>query len=137
MRRFRFRLRSLMILVAIVAVAIGAELTRRRSVFCRRKSAAYARQEATGLATTWWREAEGARMRRDAHDVRELGKRAGDEAERTLCDRTVEAFQQGAAIQDDRARSARQQAIDYGRLEEKYRRAASCPWQAVDPHPPE
>jgi hypothetical protein len=136
--RWRITLRSLMILVAIVAVISGVEMTWKRWALYRTNAAAYANQEAVALEVARRQEDACARMWRDAEDVRGLSKRDRDNQEaQALLVRTAESFMQGASIQAERARLSRQRAVYYGRLKDKYKRAAARPWQAVEPDPPE
>jgi hypothetical protein len=67
--RIRFRLRSLVIVVAVVAVAIGGETLRRRSVAYRMMAADYARFEAGRLKMARMSEAGAARRQRYVEEL--------------------------------------------------------------------
>jgi len=114
--RFRFRLRILMMLVA---VALWAEMTRRRWVLLG-TAAGYAKWEQADLrgAEAW--EDAAARDQREAEALNDFRAELRDSA----IQRSLNAT--------DTAMWFRHRAIEDARLKRIYERAASQPWRAVE-----
>lgn len=136
--RLKFTVRMLMVMVAIVAVAFGAEKSRRRWVLYRMKTAAYARMEAGLLQAANREEAEADALRRRAEKKREEAERdkAYPQLQRNWLDIAREETMY-ARMKSEEAESDRRRATFYGRLKEKYKRAANRPWESVEPDPEE
>jgi hypothetical protein len=129
--RIRFKLRFLMIVVAIVAVAIWAELTRRQWVSDRHMAAFYGKREEINLRNVEIAETEVARLRRAAEDLREADK--GLSGVSTSSKRRADEMINEAVEFSRMAESLRRQAVRDGKLKDRYRRAASSLWQSVEP----
>ena len=111
MRLPRFRLRTLLVAVAVAAAAMEAVLMLQRAAAYRRLAERYAERE---------------RMHRDSAAL--ATAEAEDLAERGSAD--------GASLWRDRADDNAAKAARSAELSRKYRRAAARPWLPVAPDPP-
>jgi hypothetical protein len=128
--RVRFTVRRLMIAVAIVALILGAELTRRRSVQFRLLARSYAAAaEFDGLILG------GGTTTFGLHDG-QIRENRGGSSIRILADEGTIEFTIDAALAYDADR-LRRRAEYHGLLRRKYDRAARHPWLPVEPVPPE
>ena len=113
--RMRFRVRTAMVAVAIVALAIGGEMLRRRSADFREEAKRFANLELLASEVAESHEAKAARSQGQADQPDDEALRESREAE------------------DWRRTAARVR-----RLRDIYRRATSRPWEAVvEPGPHE
>jgi hypothetical protein len=125
-----------MIAVAIVAVAIGAEMTRRRSVSYREKANRYTSYEAT------WRD-DGERLDRSAAErkkhLRELEAYAmsGGGEFRESWKPLIDSATRSATLASGQAENSYRRSAYWGALRAKYERAARRPWLPVEPDPPQ
>ena len=110
MRPPRFRLRALLVAVAVAAAAMGAVLMLQRAAAYRRLAESYAERE---------------RMHRDSAAI--ATAEAEDLAERGSAD--------GASLWRDRAGDNAAKAARNAELSRKYRHAATRPWIAAPPAP--
>jgi hypothetical protein len=127
-----------MVAVAIVAVAIGAERTRRRWVTYRKKAAEFARLEQGMIQLASARDAEVVRRDREVEEVKKKAEAAKDfpNYQRNF-ERIVEAMARTTALMVDEAGYLQERADFYARLKQKYQRAARYPWLLVEPDPSE
>jgi hypothetical protein len=107
----RFRLRTLLVAVAVAAVAMGAMLMLQRAAAYRRLAERHAERE---------------RMHRDSAAL--ATAEAEDLAERGSAD--------GAALWRERVDDNAAKAARSAELSRKYLHAAAHPWLAVEPDPP-
>jgi hypothetical protein len=136
--RVRFTVRNLVIVVAVVAIAIGAEMTRRRWVSYRKQAAEFAKLEQGMLWTAGRREAEVARREREVEELKEKAKRVEGYPDYSRnSERIADAMTQRTTMITDEAAHLRQRAAVYSKLKEKYSHAARYPWLPVEPDPPE
>jgi hypothetical protein len=127
-----------MVAVAVVAVAIGAETTRRRWVAYRRKAAEFARLELGMIQLASRRDAEVARRDREVEEVKKKAEAAKDFPNyQRNSGRIVEAMTRNTARMVDEAGYLRKRADLYARLKQKYHQAAGYPWLPVEPDPSE
>jgi hypothetical protein len=121
--------------VAVVAIALGAEMTRRRSVSYRDKANRYAVIEANWRdgGQTWDRSA----AEREKH-LRELEAYAEGYGGRFRLSwkPLIDPATQSATIASGKAEDCYRRAAYWGALREKYERAARRPWLPVEPDPP-
>ena len=110
--RVRFTGRGLMVAVAVVGLAAGAEVMRRRGADFRRRASSYSELAA------------------DLHEV------AASEAQSALSGVYVSRTADGAIIPATRDLLTGR-AGHYAALARKYERAARYPWLHVEPDPPE
>jgi hypothetical protein len=136
--RARFTVRLLMIVVAIVAIALGGEMMRRRWVAYRDMAASCARFEAHLLAVAEEEQSLAAFHKRQAKELKDRAKAdKEDTGRRQTLERTAERETWFATETSAAAAYWRKRAAYYGRLENKHRRAAARPWQSVKSDPPE
>jgi len=133
--RPRFKTRVIMIVVAVVAVAIGAEMTRRRWEDYRERATWYRILEVSW--STWV-----ARWKQRAAEYRGYVERTKKEAEHASTERgdgpedDVVSATQAYLFASERAEDCQRQVDYFGRLKTKYERAAWRPWLLVEPDPP-
>jgi hypothetical protein len=132
--RLRFTLRSMMIAVAIVAVACWGEMIRRRWVAYRQKAAYYAGQQ--GLDKLY-----AAAFYESIAETEQNREFAQEQTKSSIYNREVWAGlvrQETQMIIDgsETAEYFQQRAAYFGDLRKKYDRAATHPWLSVEPDPP-
>jgi hypothetical protein len=128
----------MMLAVAVVAVAIGAETTRRRRESYRKKAVHFAKleQDMRQLATS--RNAQVARRKREASEVRTEGDSVKESPDyQRNSRRLAEAMMQRTALLEAEADHLQQRADLYARLLQKYEHAACFPWLPVEADPDE
>lgn len=134
-RQLRFKLRWMMIVVAILAFAIGAVMTRRRGDDYRERASRCANLESAWRvwverwdrrATEWKLHVESAK-----EDTEGFGTELPDGWEQ-IGDM---AYQNGV-LASERAEYCRRVTAYFGSLKRKYERAALRPWLPVEPDPP-
>lgn len=136
--RLRFTVRILMIVVAVVTAAVWADVMRRRSVAYRSLATAYAEEEASALCSARSADELVASWRRDAEDWRGRGEQEKVFPDiRQYWERAAGQLVERATIMARNAGYWRRRAAIHARLKEKYGRAASRPWEAVEPDPQE
>lgn len=123
--RLRYTLRTLLVLVVLVAVAFGVDGLRRRRAGFLQKSAQYARLEKSSLSMIAVSEERIADLKLRIEDY---GARGREDVVREANGMLSEA---AWALETDR-----QEAAYYGGLRRKYERAASRPWVTLEPDPP-
>lgn len=142
MRRLRFRLnlRTGMVIIALVAVALEVEVARRRWVFHRAKAAEFRLLEQGLLWLAGREEAKAQEARRKAEDLEEQARAAGQRAlGKDALDVAEVEYQKNSleianGVRKDAVRHAmeaednRLSATDYGRLGRLHENAASRPW---------
>lgn len=148
MRLPRFRVRTLLVLVAVAGVLYGGEVLRRRRVRFLQKEALYARfsraflsDAATVRDDISEARAELARMRaRDrwaASEIQRLEKQYGiSHQPKTEQGTGYEVHEQALAGMAKIVQKSVQHADYYRGLEHKYARAARYPWLMIEPDPP-
>lgn len=120
MRRPRCRLRTLLILVGLLAVITGIEVNRRRWAYYRAQAAEYANHEEGSRGT-------GADCQASVDGLRARSRRAlaaGDT-------RRAEAFATNAASMAGEVERQARHAEYHGRMRRKYERAARSLWLPV------
>ena len=129
----RITTRRLMALVALVALAFGAELTRRRGEAYAEKAALHAKQERHCRDLVDFQDDYVARLKRLAD---------WEEAERAKADYqrnpewTPESLRKTATMYVEEAKYTREHVDFYEKLKAKYQHAAQYPWLPVQPDPP-
>jgi Tfp pilus assembly protein PilE len=128
-RRWTFRLRTLMIAVAVASLITVAYQGWRRHVSYARLAAFHARLRDMNLhlAAAWKADAEP--WRETAASLRTRRARPGWEAEASRADENYRRWH-------DNEVTYSLQAEQHGRLSRLYVRAASRPWARVPPEPP-
>lgn len=125
----RFTVRRMMVVVALVAVAIGATLEVKRlgrlSREYRRRAVTSAREE-----RMWRREAKG-------EVASELEARCLSDALRAKDQDLADLWAEQASASACEIREVGEILNHHARLRRKYERAASRPWEPVAPDPPE
>jgi hypothetical protein len=136
--RLQITVRLLMIVVAFVAVAIGSEVTRRRWASYRKEAAGFANLERGMLQMAGARDAEVARLKREAGELKDKAKHARDYPDiQRLSEQLAEVMMQRTFLINENATYFRQRAAVYAKLKKKYWHAAHYPWLPVEPDPPE
>jgi hypothetical protein len=129
----RITTRRLMALVALVALAFGAELTRRRGEAYAEKAALHAKKERQCRDLVDFQDDYVARLKRLAD---------WEEAERAKADYqrnpewTPESLRKTATMYVEEAKYTREHVDFYEKLKAKYQHAARYPWLPVQPDPP-
>lgn len=147
MRRigFRLRLRTMMLLVAIVAMAIGGESMRRRWSYHRDQAIKYARAEQLMLGVAKRRDAEALRIRKEAVVMEASVKTVSKEFAASEHWNQLKAIkhsltkmrrERAAWVASDAA-SYRESAARWKRLRIQHEYAASHPWLhlKIEPYP--
>jgi hypothetical protein len=161
MRPPRFRLRALMIAVAVTGLALGGERMRRRRAECLRRAESCAGHERLLLGMAAWCEEIAAknegRIRRSSEDAGDLplfwrhispSRMSAPGADRLESDRRAfwedhchdfvdSTFAPEWAVASDSADRSRRLAARYAAERLRYERAARYPWLPVEPDPPE
>lgn len=131
----RITTRRLMVLVAVAALALGAEMTRRRGEAFAEKAAEHAKAERAHRALADSQDYAAARSRRESEQ--EAAERAkvspNDERHPEGADG---ALMQRAAMLAEEAKYTREHAAFHEKLINKYQHAARYPWLPVEPDPP-
>ncbi len=137
MRLPRMTTRRWMIFVAMVAIGIGGEMTRRRWVYYRMKAVEYAREERLLLDVAEEQDADVAGFEREAEELMErAGLHEGYSGEDGRREEMARVAKQNALKLSRFAGHTRQVAAFYGRLKRKYECAVVLPLLSVDPDPP-
>jgi hypothetical protein len=159
MRLPRFRLRTMMIGVAVVALIAGGEMMRRRRAECLRRAEACAAQERLLLDMATWCEEIAAKNEGRGRESRELagetwaprgrnapGRMSVPGVSQLESDRRAfwedhwdfavdSAFAPEWAVTPDSAARARGLADRYASERRRYERVAARPWLPVGPDP--
>jgi hypothetical protein len=135
MRLPRMTTRRWMAAVAIVAVAIGGEMMRRRSVSYRGQANRYALAEAK--VRTWGKNSD----QRTAEHKKHLRKvqsfaESGGGAFRASWKSFIDSATRSVTLASEEAERFHRLAAHYAALRMKYERAARYPWLPVEPDPP-
>lgn len=142
MRRLKFRLslRTLMLIVALVAVAIEAEIVRQRWVFHRAKAAEYKNLEQLSICFQVRQKMNAEEERRKAQEKEKAAEDAGQRAVRkgAKADEWLDIqklyldmaaqHREMAAMYEQEAERDRHSSAKYGRLRQLHERAAASPW---------
>jgi hypothetical protein len=129
--------RRWMIAVAVVAVIIGAETTRRRWVAYHQQAAAYAKLEEVAQRLAGGKEEEVARLNQLVEKLRQEAESVrNDPVALKNREGMIETWKSRVMFQSLDAEHSRREATYYGNLKDKYRRAASYPWLPVEADPP-
>jgi hypothetical protein len=136
MPRVQLSVRRMMVAVAIMAVAIGAEITRRRWTSYSEKAAEYAKREAHVLQMASKTEGEVAASKRKVDELMANAERTKSHLvlQRSWAD-LAELESRNANLKAEEAMYYRQQAAYYGHLKDTFQRAAARPWEFVEPDP--
>ena len=129
MLRFRMRIRTLLVLVALVAVTIGTIQTGQRWRTYRRLEQDYAERQHESTLTIASCEAEARLYRERASSFGMTGSSFGTTESPTM-------FLRLADMRTEQAAYSRLDEAWYAELHEKYRRAARRPWWSVPPDAP-
>ena len=132
----RITTRRLMILVAVVALAAGAEMTRRRGEVYGQRAAEYAKQEQTcqEIADRFYDAV--------ARDMPEVQKEGAERAKKPNYQRNLKLLAplvvvaQNKAMIVEEAKYHWEVAAYYEKLKKKYQHAARYPWLTVEADPP-
>jgi hypothetical protein len=135
MRWPRMTTRRLMILIAIVAIAFGATMMRRRSVSYRARANRYALEEAKTQAWAVKSDRSAAESKKHLREIQAFAE-SGDGAFRARWKSLIDSASRSATIASDQAENCHRWAAYWGALNAKYERAARRPWLAAEPDPP-
>ena len=133
--RVRFTVQRLMAAVAVVAIAFGAEMTRRRSVSYRDKANRCASIEAG------WRDGgesydrSAAKHKKDLRELEAYAEGYGGHF-RESWKPLIDPATQSVTLASGKAEICHRWAAYWGALRVKYERAARRPWLPVEPDPP-
>ena len=155
MRPPRFRIRTLMIAVAVVGLSTGAIMLYQKSLRCQRLATLYRRIEALCKADAerahtallqdeaQLREAEAMRDSGDPQPARAsklsaliAAIRRADAARKARAEALVESCRASLDATRQRENHAQQNSAVFGSIARKYERAARYPWLPVPPDPP-
>ena len=133
--RMRFTVRWLMVGVAIVAIACGAVMLRRRSISYRATANRYALIEARWRkgGKSWDKTA--AEQRKHLREVEAYADGGGGRF-RESWKPLIDSATQGFTLASGKAADCYQWAAYWGSLRAKYDQAARRPWLPVEPDPP-
>jgi hypothetical protein len=137
--RLQFTVRRIMIVVAIVAVALGANDLRRRKV---RYDALRSTHEWRGRSSMSLAELHASTAAANEREVERLraAVRSGHDTPRPEAEAAAQItsnIEGAAAIERAAERQFRARARFHELLRKKYERAARYPWLVVEPDPPE
>jgi hypothetical protein len=135
MRWPRMTTRRWLILIAIVAIACGAEMMRRRSVSCRAKANRYALEEAKTRARGERSDRSAAECKKHLREIQAFAESGGG-AFRVSWKSLIDSATRSATIASDQAEHCHRWAAYWGALKAKYERAARRPWLPMEPDPP-
>ena len=130
MPRFRMRIRSLLVLVALVAVTIGTIQTGQRWQTYHRLEQDYAERQHESTLTIASCEAEARLYRERASSFGMTGGHSFETTESPMF------YLRLADMRTEQAAYSRLHEAWYAELREKYRRAARSPWWSVPPDAP-
>jgi hypothetical protein len=124
-----------MVLVAVVALAVAAEMTRRRGEAYAEKAAVHLMAEGNHRGGADLKDRLAAHCKQQAEQV-EAEDAKGTANDRRDPERTPAALRQQAAYWAEQAAYEREHAAYYEKLKNKYEHAARYPWLPVEPDPP-
>jgi hypothetical protein len=137
--RFQFTVRRIMIVVAIAAVALGANDLRRRN---NRYDALRSTHEWGGRSSISLAELHASTAAANEREVERLRAtdRSGHDGQRLEAEAAIQItsnIEAAAGIERAAERQCRARARFHELLRKKYERAARYPWLTVEPDPPE
>jgi hypothetical protein len=128
--RLRYRLSTLLLVVALAGVAFGAaDLARRRGHFLRREASLAARRR-QALLEARGRDELAAVVRHFADEWRDDARSARSKPDRRRSENLGRYWERRARSYDAEAALKRSEADALGRLARSYRQAADRPWSA-------
>lgn len=131
----KFRVRTLMILIAAVAIAISAETTRRRHVAFQRKVESLTELQTFINGRLIELRFEIDRLREAIETNRRRAKASDSQSERDQWSDLAKNEEWMLAYHQQEHETAAEAADYFGQLATKYRYAASHPWLPVAPDP--